>query len=167
MISDRWHQSQRGYFAGALLEEMKTDKGIYVLTGDLGYGMWDKVRDNFSDRFINVGASEQSLLDISVGLAMEGKKPFAFSITPFLIYRGFETIRDYINHENIPVRLVGSGRDDDYKHDGFSHNAGDVKGFLDQFSNIKQFWPEQKEYISSIVQDMVENNRPSFISLRR
>ena len=157
----------RRTFANALLKSMQEDESIYLLTGDLGYKMWDEVREKHPYQFINCGAAEQAMLDIACGLALDGKKPFVYSITPFLIYRPFETLRTYINKEKIPVKLVGSGRDKDYEHDGWSHDATDVKGFLDQFPNIKQYWPMSKSVVPKMLGQMLADYGPSFISLRR
>ena len=157
----------RKTFAQELYKQMQVNDRIILLTGDLGFGMWDMIRDDFPNRFYNVGASEQSLLDISVGLALEGKIPFAYSITPFLIYRGFETLRTYIDHEKINVKLIGSGRDADYHIDGFSHDATDVKQFLDPLKNIEQYWPIDKKYIPALVDAIVNEDKPCFVSLKR
>jgi len=157
----------RKTFAEELYKHMEQDERIWLLTGDLGYGMFDKIREKFPKRFVNTGAAEQALLDIACGMVYEGKIPFVYSITPFLIYRPLETIRTYINREKISVRLVGSGRDDDYKHDGWSHDASDVKGFLDQFENVKQYWPMSKSVVPKMLTKMIINDEPSFISLRR
>lgn len=154
-------------FAEMLYKAMQEDDRIVILTGDLGYGMWDKIRNMFPERFINCGASEYAMAGIACGLALEGKIPFVYSITPFLIYRTFEILRTYVNHENIPVKLVGSGRDKDYSHDGFSHDATDVKGILDKLENIEQLWPEKVEEIPYMVGKMIGDNKPYFISLKR
>lgn len=161
------HDSIRGWFAHELYNHMIDDPNIWVITGDLGYGMLDKIRRDLPGRFVNCGAAEQVMMGMACGLALEGKKPFVYSITTFLLYRPFETIRNYVNHESIPVRLVASGRDRDYAHDGISHWSEDAKYFLNGFPNIKQAWPDTKEEIPDVVQQMVEKNRPWFISLRR
>lgn len=160
-----WHQSQRGYFAGALLEEMRKDPDIFLITGDLGYGMLDKIKTEFPDRFINVGAAEQTLIGVAVGLAQEGKKPFAYTITSFFL-RAAETLSLYVDQEQASVRLVGGGRDDDYKHDGRSHHAGAAQKFIDSL-NVDTFYPESKESVPDMVKSMVISDKPSFISLRR
>ena len=85
----------RKHFASLLHEEMSKNKDIYLITGDLGYGLWDKIRDDYPDRFFNVGSSEMAMMGMGIGLAMEGKIPFVYSITPFAIYRPFEMIRNY------------------------------------------------------------------------
>jgi transketolase len=146
---------------------MKKDPNIWALTGDLGYIGFDKIREDFPDRFLNCGAAEQAMLDIACGLALEGKKPFCYSITPFLIYRPFETIRTYINHEKIPVRLVGSGRDKDYAHDGFSHDATDINFILSCFENIEKYFPDTTKDMEKMVELMILKDEPAFISLTK
>lgn len=161
------HESQRGYFAYSLWEQMKHDKKINLLVGDLGYSMWDSVRDDFPDRFYNVGASEQLMMGCAVGMAQEGLKPFCYSITPFLLSRGHEWIRNYINHEQAPVRLVGSGRDGSYAHDGFTHHAFDDMEILRTFNNISILRPNDKIEVPDMVDRMVKEDRAWYINLAR
>jgi len=156
---------------------METNDTIWLITGDLGFGLFDNIRDDFPERFLNAGAAEQTMMDIAVGLALEGKIPFVYSITPFLLYRPFETIRTYINHEKIPVKMVGSGRDQDYEHDGYSHNASDVKklfatwneGGLCEgiFNHIEYYFPGETEQIPAALDEIVQNKKPVFLSLKR
>lgn len=157
----------RRTFFQELYKHMKKDKNIYALTGDLGYGGFDRIRDEFPDRFINCGAAEQAMMGMAVGLALKGKIPVVYSITTFLLYRPFETIRTYINHETIPVKMVGSGRDKDYAHDGISHWSEDAKAILEHFDNICTQWPETKEEIPELMENFLYCPAPHFLSLRR
>lgn len=161
------HDSMRGWFAYELYKQMAKDERIWIIVGDLGYGMFDYIRRDFPQRFINTGASEQAMTGIAVGLALQGKIPVVYSITTFLLYRPFETIRNYINHEKIPVKLIGSGRDKDYAHDGISHWALEDKKLLSILSNIKAEWPENKEELPKLVSDMIRSDNPWYINLRR
>jgi len=161
------HDSMRGWFVYELYYQMLENKKIWVVTADLGYGMFDKIRDTFPDRFINAGAAEQATLGISVGLALEGKIPFAYSITPFLLYRPFETIRNYINKENIPVKLVGGGRDRDYEHDGFSHWSEEDREVMRLFPNIQAYWPETKDEVPGLLRKIIKNKKPTYLNLTR
>jgi len=160
------HNSIRGWFAYELYKKMKKNPDIYLLVGDLGYKVFDDIKIEFPDRFINCGASEQAMLGIAVGLALEGKIPFVYSITPFLLYRPAEWIKNYLYHENIPVKLVGAGVGKDYKADGFTHwedEAGET--IISRWKNIVQFCPSKKEEIPSIINKLVENDKPSFLNI--
>ena len=157
----------RAFFAQCIYEKMKKNKNIYVVVNDLGYKMWDKIRKDFPDKFINVGAAEQTLIGVAVGLALSGKTPIVYSITTFLLYRPFETIRNYINYEKIPVKLVGSGRNKEYAHDGISHWAEEDKKVMKIFTNIKSYWPEDIKEVEKLVNKMLKDNKPYYINLKR
>lgn len=168
------HESQRGYFAHALYNEMCENPDIFLVVADLGYKVFDRIQTDFPERFINVGAAEQAAVGISVGLAQEGRVPFVYSITPFLLYRPFETIRNYLEHEQVPVKLVGSGRDKDYKHDGFSHWAEEDKFLFASdipaqrmFNNIEAYWPRTQGDISQLLHNIITNGKPTYINLTR
>jgi deoxyxylulose-5-phosphate synthase len=100
-------------FAELLEQAMEKNKDIFFLTGDLGYKIFDNILEKYPDRAYTVGASEQLMMGMAVGLADSGKLPFVYSITPFLLYRPFEIIRNYVNHENCNVKMVGCGRDNE------------------------------------------------------
>jgi transketolase len=156
----------RREFFVKLYNEMHKNSNIIAVTADLGYGGFNKIQENLPKQFVNVGAAEQTALDLAVGLAQAGKIPFVYTITPFY-YRGFETIRTYINHESIPVKLIGSGRDSDYEHDGFSHYAGDDRQLFFPFDNITCFWPTSIEEMEKRVDEMIEEPKAYYLNLRR
>jgi transketolase len=157
----------RKTFAQLLYNKMLTNLDIYLITGDLGYGLWDKVKDDYPDRFYNVGSSEMAMMGAAIGLAMEGKIPYVYSITPFAIYRPFEMIRNYLDHENIPVNIIGGGRDKDYGYLGFSHWSHDDKKIMGVFDNIKSFWPENENELLDCFQYSLKKNQPTYINLKR
>lgn len=165
VLQSEWHNSQRGYFFGALHNEMVNNKDIYVVTADLGFGMLDSIKRDFPERFINVGAAEMCALDVSVGLALEGKIPFVYTITSFFM-RAAEPIALYLKHEGIPVFMVGGGRDQDYEHDGISHDAKFAQDFINSL-NIMTYYPDTKEQAGSLLHEVLGHIEPSFISLRR
>lgn len=146
---------------------METNKDIFVLTADLGYKMFDQISVKFPDRFFNIGAAEQSMLDMGVGLTLSGKIPVLYSITPFLLYRGFETLRTYINYESSPVKLIGAGRGKDYLHDGISHWAIDDLEIIAPLRNIKIEYPLNKEDVANLFPRFLLTNEPTYINLTR
>jgi len=162
----------RRKFADYIYEEMKVNKDIYVLTADLGYKMWDTIRDEFPDRFYNVGSAEQLMLGIAIGLAQNGKIPICYSITSFLIFRPFELIKLYLDGEKCPAKLVGSGYDNDYERDGVTHRFDSYDlNILQQLENIEiyRYSPMnsklQKE--EDLFKQFLYDNNPSLLILRR
>jgi transketolase len=146
---------------------MVNDERIIVLTADLGYGMFDNMQEDFPDRFINVGAREQLMLDMAIGLSYQGYIPFCYSITPFLLYRPFETIRTYIDHESINVKLIGGGRDKDYLHDGFSHDATDDLDMLAAMTNLTIRKPYSNTNSIQDLDSCIQQEGPWYINLKR
>lgn len=147
--------------------QIENNPNIVLITADLGYGLFDNLKQKFPNNFINCGASEQLMIGLAVGLAYSNKIPFCYSITPFLLYRPFELIRNYINKECLNIKLIGSGRDFDYEHDGFSHWAPDDKDIiLNSFKNIKAVWPELDD-IHQTLELCLQHHGPYYINLKR
>ena len=157
----------RKQFSKLLHEEMGNNPNIYLITGDLGYGLWDQIRIDYPTRFINALSSEQLMMGMATGLAMEGKIPVVYSITPFLLYRPFEFIRNYLDHEKIAVKLVGGGRDDDYGYLGFSHWACEDKKIMSCFKSITTLHPKDEKNLNKIFNDFIYSESPSYINLKK
>lgn len=157
----------RRIFKDLLKEAMLKDDNIYVFTADLGYKLFDSIRDEFPDRFFNLGSSEQAMIGIAAAIAANGKIPICYSITPFLIKRPYEFIDIYLNHEKMPVKLVGGGLFDDYGNLGYTHHSNKHEYIFNGFENIKQFYPEQGELNFEYLHNFLYNNNASFLGLRR
>ena len=140
---------------------------IHLLTGDLGYGLWDRIKIDFPNRFHNFGSSEQLMGGAACGMATSGIIPVVYSITPFVLYRPYEFIRNYIDHEKIPVKLLGGGREKDYGYLGFSHWAEDDSKVMSNFSNIKSIWPSDEESLEQNIDDYLFDGRPNYMNLSR
>ena len=146
---------------------MGKDDRLFLITGDLGYGLWDKIKIDFPDRFQDFGSSEQLMVAAACGLATEGFIPVVYSITPFVLYRPYEFIRNYVNHEKIPVKLLGGGRDKDYGYLGFSHWAEDDRTMINNFDNITGYWPEKIKDLEQIVDKYLFDGKPNYLNLKR
>ena len=158
--------SVRKVFVNLLHEEMKTNDKIVLVLGDLGYGHFDEIREEFPHRVFNPGAAEQLMLGMACGMAMEGSIPVCYSMTPFLLYRPFEIIRTFIDHEKIPVILAAAGRDKDYASAGFSHWASDDSEHLSGFKNILKLWPNE-EALTQEFKKIINTTVPFYVNLSR
>lgn len=114
----------RNMFAEVLYELGREDNRIHIVVADISpAGPMEKFRQEFPERFINVGVAEQTMIGICAGLALKGMKPFAYTIATFSLYRPYEIIRDDLGYQNLPVTVVGIGGGVIYSTLGGTHYA--------------------------------------------
>jgi len=154
----------RKEFGNFITDLAGRDEKIYLVVGDIGYRVFDKYREMFPDRFINIGIREQTMIGFASGMALEGLKPYVYTITPFLIERPFEQIKLNIDQQNANVKLVGYA---DYPGQGPTHAEIDGKWLMSKFTNIKSYFPENSKETKVALIESSESNSPSFISLKK
>ena len=154
----------RYVFGEELYKLMKKDKSIVLLVGDIGFGVFDKIKEKFPDRFFNLGVCEQSMISISAGMALQGLKPYVYTITPFLIERPFEQIKIDIDSQNVNVKLAGYA---DYPEQGITHRELNGKKLMSLLKNTKSYFPKTKKDIINSMQESYKNKLPAFISLKK
>ena len=137
----------RNMFAEVLYELARQDQRICIVVADISpAGSMSKFRDEFPERFINVGVAEQSMIGICAGLALKGMRPFAYTIATFSLYRPFEMVRDDLCYQNLPVTVVGIGGGVIYSTLGGTHYAQEdiaVAGAIPNMSIIAPCDPEE------------------------
>ena len=139
------------------------DEKLYVIVCDIGYRVFDEFRNKFPNRFINMGICEQSIISVASGMALEGLKPWIYTITPFLIERPFEQIKLDIDEQNVNVKLVGFA---DYPTLGPTHTEINAKKMMKLFNNIESLFPSDGDETEKMILQAYEREGPSFISLK-
>ena len=153
----------RRIFGETINQLANKDKKIILIVGDIGYGIFDKFRKNHSKRFFNLGICEQSIIGFASGMALQGLKPWVYTITPFLIERPFEQIKLDIDQQKSNVKLVGFA---DYPTLGPTHSELNAKKTMGLFKNIKSYFPKDSKETKNIVNKCYNNLGPTFISLK-
>ena len=133
------------------------------IVGDIGYGIFDDFSRDNPDKFFKFGICEQSIISCAAGMAIEGLKPWVYTITPFLIERPFEQIKLDIDQQNLNVNLVGFA---DYPTLGPSHSELNAKKLMSLFKNIRSFYPKNSKQTKKIVQNCYKIKGPTFVSLK-
>jgi len=112
-----------GYGKG-LVELGKKNPDIIVLGADLTSSTrcnW--FREEFPDRFIQVGIAEQNLVGIAAGLSLVGKVPFASTYAVFCPGRNWDQIRISVAYNQANVKLTGAHSGVSVGPDGATHQA--------------------------------------------
>src|SRR3954471_15792013 len=132
----------RDAFARTLYQVAKKMPNVFIVVADISpAGSMAQFRQEFPERFINVGVAEQSMIGICAGLALRGKKPFAYTIATFSIYRPFEMVRDDLCYQNLPVTVVGIGGGVTYSTLGGTHHAQEDIAVMSAIPNMSILAP--------------------------
>jgi transketolase len=159
--------NMRRVFGEVLAELMIKDEKIVLIVCDIGFSIFDLIRNNplTKDRFFNLGIAEQAIIGVAAGMALEGFKPYVYTITPFLIERPFEQVKLDIDQQNVNVKLVGYA---DYPGQGPTHSeiiTPEIASKL--FNNIKCYAPKNGEETRKILLSEYERVGPAYISLKK
>ncbi|MFH1360939.1 MAG: transketolase C-terminal domain-containing protein [Candidatus Omnitrophota bacterium] len=128
--------TQRDAFWNQVYEMAKTDKDIVVVSADMGAPSLDQFREDLASQFVNVGIAEQNGILVSVGLALTGKKVFAYAIAPFITLRCLEQIRVNNAVMKIPITIVGVGAGFGYEDSGPTHHITEDIAIMRSMPNI-------------------------------
>lgn len=114
----------RDAFARTLYQVAKKDPKVFIVVADISpAGSMAPFREEFPDRFVNVGVAEQAMIGLCAGLALRGCTAFAYTIATFSIYRPFEQVRVDLCYQNLPVTVVGIGGGVSYSTLGGTHHS--------------------------------------------
>ena len=152
-------------FVKTLVELAKNDDRIVLLTADLGYSALETFRDQFPNRFLNVGVAEQNMIGVATGLAEAGFIPFVYSIVTFAALRPYEFIRNGPIAHKLPVRVVGIGGGMEYSHNGLSHFGVEDVAVMRTQPGISVFAPADSQQTQTILHHTWDLNGPIYYRL--
>ena len=156
----------RDTFAHTLYDVAKSEPNIFIIVADISpAASMAPFREEFPDRFYNVGVSEQSMISLCTGLALRGCSPFAYTIAPFTIYRPFEHIRVELCYQNLPVTLVGVGAGAAYSVAGATHNAIEDIPVMSALPNMSIIAPCDPEELKPAVWACARHPGPVYLRL--
>ena len=112
---------QRDAFIEEVKKRLETDKDIYFLSADFGAAALDSLREMYPDNFVHCGISEQAMIDIATGLALQGKKVFCYAMAPFISLRAIEQIKCGPSMMNLPIAILSVGIGIGYADAGPTH----------------------------------------------
>jgi transketolase len=131
----------RNAFAAEITALAQADPRVVLLSGDIGNRLFDTFRDRCPGRFFNCGVAEANMITLAAGMAMNGLRPIAYTITPFITTRCLEQIRVDVCYHNVPVAIVGVGAGLSYASLGPTHHSCEDIAFLRALPNMAVVCP--------------------------
>lgn len=114
---------------------------LVLVTGDLGFGVLFPYMKKFPDRFVNAGISEQAMMSMAAGMALEGKTVVVYSIGNFPTLRCLEQIRNCCAYHEANVKIVCVGAGFVYGTLGMTHHATEDMSALRLLPGVKVYAP--------------------------
>jgi len=124
-------------------------------------------KDEFPDRFINVGIAEQNLVCVAGGLSLAGKVPFASSFAMFAVGRAFEMIRNSICYPKLNVKIAATHAGITVGEDGASHQAIEDVAIMRAIPNMTVLVPADAVETEQIIEAAYHYHGPVYIRLGR
>ena len=136
-----------------------------MLSGDIGNKLFDKFKDAAPDRFFNCGVAEQNMMGVAAGLAMNGLRPVAYTITPFVTTRCLEQIRTDAAYHEVPVTIVAVGAGLAYAGLGPTHHACEDISFLRSIPNMVVIAPGDAWEVRAALRAVMRQDWPAYIRM--
>lgn len=158
----------RDAYGEALKELGRVNKDVVVLDADLSKSTrtnWFK--EEFPERFINVGIAEQNLIGTAAGLAAAGKIPFASSFAMFATGRAYEIIRNSVAYPKLNVKIAATHAGITVGEDGASHQSVEDISLMRTIPNMVVINPADGVEAKAAVLKAAEYNGPVYIRLGR
>jgi len=155
----------RDAFLSSLTCLAEKDKDIVLLTGDLGYGVFEEFESSFPGQYFNVGVAEQNMTGLAAGLSIEGKKVITYSIGNFPTLRCLEQIRNDLCYHDANVTIVASGGGFSYGALGMSHHTTEDLSILRALPNISVVAPCSSREAGAAIRAMVQGGGVNYLRL--
>lgn len=155
----------RELLSNLLVSQAQKDSGFIALSGDHGYALFDRLRNERPKQFMNVGVAEQMMVGLAAGLARTGFRPIVYGLSSFIPIRVLEQIKLDVCFSSLPVVFLGDGAGLVYSTLGASHQCGEDVACLRPLPSIQIYSPCDEEELRVCFEEAFESGRPSYIRI--
>ncbi|SRR5258708_20687406 len=132
-------------------EIMDKDERVVLVLGDIGVFGFSELMKKYPTRVYNIGILEQTMVGMCAGLAMAGFIPVIHTISPFLVARAYEQIRDDFGFQNLIGTFIGVDVYTTSPNLGLTHSCPEDTILMNQIPNMKTHVPTTPEEFDEIV----------------
>ena len=145
----------------------KVDPRIVFIGSDLGPGVLDGMKKEIPERFFMEGVSEQHIIGMAAGMALNGFIPYINTIATFLTRRCYEQVALDLCLQDLPVRLIASGGGGVYAPLGPTHLAVEDLAIMRALPNMAVIAPCDAEEMRRLMLASIDWPHPMYIRLAK
>jgi len=149
----------------AIMELAEKDDKLMLITGDLGFGLFEEFQERYPHKYINTGIAEQNMIGVATGLALEGMTVFVYSIGNFPTFRCLDQIRNGLCYHDLNVNIISMGAGFSYGVLGTTHHATEDISVIRALPNIDVYSPITELDAYDVINSVYEIDHPSYIRL--
>lgn len=154
----------RETFGKSLVELGKKNKNVVVLDADLASSTKTTYfAEEFPDRFIQCGISEQNMIGVAAGLASCGKIPFVSSFAVFVTKRPADQISISVAYPKLNVKIIGAYTGLFNGKTGGTHMAGEDIAIMRAIPGIVVIDPADVIELSQAVEVIADYYGPVYM----
>jgi transketolase len=157
----------RNAFVNTLVEAAESDRRVALLMAEVGFSVVEPFEKKFPARFFNTGIAEQNLILTAAGMAMDGMRPVAYSMSCFLPSRAFEQIKVSVCYQNAPVTIAAIGAGMSYGEMGPTHHATEESALMRVLPNLTVIFPSDGAELASALRYSINADSPTYISFQK
>lgn len=148
-------------------ELAQSDDRVIFIGSDLGKGALGAMKEEMPERFFMEGVSEQNIIGMAAGMAMEGFVPYVNTIATFLTRRCFEQVAIDLCLHRLPARLIGNGGGLVYAPLGPTHMAIEDIAIMRALPNMTIIAPCDADEMVRLMQCSLDWPEPIYIRIAK
>ena len=158
----------RSGFGEGLVELAAENKDVVALAADLAGSLkMSKFKENFPERFYQVGVAEANMMGIAAGMTIGGKIPFTGSFANFSTGRVYDQIRQSIAYSEKNVKICASHAGLTLGEDGATHQILEDIGLMRMLPNMTVISPCDFNETKAATQAIAEHIGPVYMRFGR
>src|SRR5712672_407660 len=150
-----------------VFELAKRDPRVAYIGSDLSPDLTERMKAEMPGRAFMEGVSEQHVVGMAAGLAMEGFIPYVHTIATFITRRCYEQVAVDLCLHNLPVRLIGNGGGLVYAPLGPTHEAIEDIAIMRALPRMTIVAPADAEEMRRLMPLTVDYPGPIYIRLAK
>ena len=156
----------RATFGIVMLDLIKNDNNIMVVTADVSTSAGlDRFRNQYSNNYIDVGISEQNLINVASGLSTFGYNIFTTTFAPFQTMRCLEQIKINQGYMKKKIIMVGLASGLVLGTLGYTHCCIEDIGVLRSIPNMTIISPADSFELAKALEASLSHDGPIYVRL--
>lgn len=157
-------QATRDGFGQGIIQAAQTTQNLVVLCADLTESTRVlEFSKQFPKQYLEMGVSEENMVGVSAGLALENMIPVAVSYATFITTNALAPLRASVCYSNLNVKVVGCHSGLGTGEDGATHQALEDIATMRVLPNMTVIVPADAEETRKATLAMIAHKGPVYL----